>query len=68
MNESCPCNGCVAPKRHAGCHSTCPDYAKWNTEHQQELDKIRAIKAAENDYAGACLQIRLKKKRRRNVR
>ena len=20
------CNGCVPPKKHGGCHATCPDY------------------------------------------
>lgn len=22
------CYGCVAPKRHVGCHATCPNYIK----------------------------------------
>ena len=25
MSISC-CRGCEAPKRHLGCHSTCPEY------------------------------------------
>lgn len=20
------CNGCIPPKKHGGCHATCPDY------------------------------------------
>lgn len=47
-NKTCPCKGCVAPKRHSGCHATCVDYTEWNTAHRKELDAI--IKARrEND-------------------
>ena len=31
----CPCNGCVAHKRHLGCHSTCPDHKEWKDEQEQ---------------------------------
>ena len=24
-----PCYGCVAPKRHPGCHDSCKDRAEW---------------------------------------
>ena len=43
----CPCKGCVAPKRHSGCHVVCPEYKEWNDERQQELAKIRDAKHAE---------------------
>ena len=33
------CNGCVAPKRHAGCHATCPEYLK---EHEQHVAEKQA--------------------------
>lgn len=29
------CHGCTQPKRHPGCHSTCPDYARDDAEHQE---------------------------------
>lgn len=31
------CNGCVAPKRHVGCHGTCPDYIKEKAEHDARM-------------------------------
>lgn len=30
------CMGCVAPKRHPGCHDHCPEYIKEKTEYNQE--------------------------------
>ena len=40
------CNGCVAPKRHPGCQSHCPDYIIDDAFHQvekAEQDRKRAI-------------------------
>ena len=31
-----PCNGCVAPKRHPGCHDTCPDRIIAKAFHEAE--------------------------------
>ena len=33
------CYHCVAPKRHPGCHSTCPEYLKQRAEH----DELKAV-------------------------
>lgn len=33
------CRYCVAPKRHPGCHGTCPEYI----EQRAEYDKIKAV-------------------------
>ena len=38
------CRDCVAPKRHVGCHSDCPDYLKEKRIHDErkaEIDKER---------------------------
>lgn len=35
----CSCKGCVAPKRHPGCHSSCTDYIREKAEH----DRLKAI-------------------------
>lgn len=49
-NMSCTirsCNGCVAPKRHPGCHGHCPDYLKEKAEYESKkaaADKQKAIK------------------------
>ena len=32
------CNGCMAPKRHPGCHGTCPEYLKEKAEHEAQLE------------------------------
>lgn len=33
------CNGCVPPKRHVGCHGTCPDYIREKAEHDALMAK-----------------------------
>ena len=35
------CRYCVAPKRHPGCHSTCPEYIKEREEHQRKVEARR---------------------------
>ena len=65
MSRTCPCKGCVAPKRHSGCHSHCPEYIEWNIEHQQDLEKARAIQKEEQDYDSTLLRNRRKKRRMR---
>lgn len=32
------CNGCVAPKRHPGCHGSCPEYLKEKAEHDAQME------------------------------
>ena len=27
------CHGCIAPRRHPGCHDHCPEYLKEKAEH-----------------------------------
>ena len=29
------CRYCVAPKRHPGCHDSCPDYTAQKAEHER---------------------------------
>ena len=36
-----PCKNCVAPKRHPGCHATCPDYILEKTKHNKLKEKIK---------------------------
>ncbi len=38
--DDCPCFGCEKPKRHYGCHSTCPDKAQWDANKKGIKDKI----------------------------
>jgi hypothetical protein len=40
------CKGCVAPKRHPGCHSSCEEYLKEKAEYERkkaEEEKRRKI-------------------------
>lgn len=42
------CKGCVAPKRHPGCHSTCPEYLADKERHDKEkadADKKKMVEA-----------------------
>lgn len=47
---SSPCEFCVAPKRHIGCHSSCKDYKDFRTELDRENEAKRKIRNAENDF------------------
>ena len=33
------CHGCVAPKRHPGCHGTCPEYMSEKAKHDADMAK-----------------------------
>ena len=64
MIEPCPCKYCVAPERHAGCHSACDKYTKWNIKHQQELAKIRERNREDEEFLTSYLR-NMKKRRKR---
>lgn len=43
------CRGCVAPKRHPGCHAVCPEYLEqkaWYDKRKAELSEKNGIKQA----------------------
>ena len=43
------CKGCTPPKRHPGCHGTCPEYCKDKAEHdirKAAYDKQKSIDSA----------------------
>lgn len=42
----CPCT-CTAPKRHANCHSTCPEYKQYRKELDERNLSIRKAKEKE---------------------
>ena len=39
------CQPCVPPKRHPGCHDTCPDYIKEKAEDAEKKEKDRKRRA-----------------------
>ena len=40
-DHSNPCYGCVAPKRHLGCHEACKDRAEWLVIHEAKKKHLR---------------------------
>ena len=48
------CRNCVAPKRHPGCHGTCPDYLK----ERANYDELKAIEAKKAKVRIGCYQQR----------
>lgn len=48
MGNDCPCKGCVAPKRHVGCHGTCKGYTDWKTA---DVEKKAAERKRKEDEA-----------------
>lgn len=56
------CWGCVAPRRHIGCHGTCPDYAAENNQKLEEehLTSNTFISAVEFDKRQGAGQKRTK--------
>ena len=46
------CYGCKPPKRHAGCHATCPEYIAENKQHTEEREaSYRKRVAVQGVYA-----------------
>lgn len=39
------CNGCVAPKRHTGCHGHCPEHIEEKAVHDEQMEAERKRKA-----------------------
>ena len=35
------CKGCVAPKRHPGCHDTCKEYKEQKAKHEESMKNER---------------------------
>lgn len=58
------CHGCVPPKRHPGCHSTCPDGIADKQAWEEERKKISAERHKEADYLGYRHESRDRRRRR----
>lgn len=49
------CHHCIAPKRHPGCHGTCPEYKEARAEHdakKEAHDRKRQIANGINHETG----------------
>lgn len=67
MPISC-CKGCVAPKRHPGCHGSCSDYIREKAEHDALMEedyKRRHLNQNLADQKYAAITRATKKKRKR---
>jgi hypothetical protein len=45
----CKPNGIECPRRYIGCRAECEEYHKWLAKHDEECDRERQRKHAEND-------------------
>lgn len=51
--DPCPCNGCVAPDRHIGCHADChKGYPAW-ADRQKQRNKERYLDGEHAVYINA---------------
>lgn len=55
------CHYCVPPKRHTGCHSTCPEYKKARAE-LDEINYVRGLGRDTKDYIDYSRRKKLTKK------
>ena len=60
------CKDCVEPKRHAGCHSECPDYLEQKAKHEERREAIAKERQIQNAlYSDRQAKVRKAYKRRR---
>lgn len=64
------CTNCVPPKRHSGCHGTCPEYTKEKAEHEAERESYIKKAKAEGDAKAYTINHveKLRKERKRKNR
>lgn len=64
------CKGCVAPKRHPGCHASCPEYFADKAEYDKrkaEYDRERQITGAIHGTRGEKVYKALKNRKVKKV-
>lgn len=57
------CHQCKAPKRHPGCHDSCPDYIKAKKLWDARNENIRKKRTTEADFDAARLNLARFRKR-----
>ena len=50
-SQTCPCRGCVAPRRHSTCHPFCKEYIEWKEQLNSENEKEKAEKENERMFS-----------------
>lgn len=61
------CKGCIAPKRHSGCHSKCPEYLKEKEAWEEKKKAVSKQRKTDNDVyeqRSESMRKALKRKRR----
>jgi hypothetical protein len=66
LYDDCPCKGCVAPKRHDLCHSTCEDKKAWDESRKSLFKKVR--KERIKDYQATSFLVESQQKVARRLR
>ena len=44
-NKDIPCYGCIAPKRHPGCHDRCQPYLSYKAKNDKKNEIERVCKS-----------------------
>lgn len=52
------CKGCVPPKRHLHCHSTCKEYLDAKAAHDAASEKERAARKADRESRDAAFLLK----------
>lgn len=63
------CNGCVAPKRHPGCHDHCPEYGAEKAEHERlKANEFERRKVKNDIYNQRAMHVTKALKNRRRTK
>lgn len=52
LDITCPCIGCVPPKRNGTCHDHCEEYKHWKSIKSEE--RVAELKYKKNQKLGLC--------------
>lgn len=63
MEKFASCHACTAPKRHPGCHGSCPEYAADKARNDECREKARRTSTSEGN-ANAVIVAGIRRARR----
>lgn len=58
------CKWCKPPKRHPGCHSTCPEYLSEKEEYDSKMAAYKKKNKTEMDYRSERVEFAIKHRRK----
>lgn len=62
------CKGCIPPKRHPGCHSTCEEYLRQHKKHNQEREERYQMRKIDWDFEDYVVKDCAKNRTKRKVK